>query len=85
MCLHSVNEIDGASFLDLTDSDVKSMVTKLGIVKKIRRLQLLVSSLLLLVYKLAKFRIPFPHAAALDVVLFGHESPSQFTYVDHQN
>ena len=43
MCLYSENEIDGTSFVDLTESDIKSMVTKLGIVKKIQRLQLLVS------------------------------------------
>lgn len=33
------NEIDGTGFFDLTESDVKSMVSKLGIVKKICRLQ----------------------------------------------
>ena len=36
-------EIDGSGFLDLTECDIKSLVPKLGIVKKISRLQKLVS------------------------------------------
>ena len=40
MCiLTAENEIDGAAFVDLTEADIKSMVSKLGIVKKICRLQ----------------------------------------------
>ena len=33
----SENEIDGAAFLELTESDVKGMVRPLGTVKKIMR------------------------------------------------
>jgi hypothetical protein len=33
------NEIDGAAFLELTESDVKDLVNPLGIVKKVIRLQ----------------------------------------------
>ena len=40
------NEIDGTGFFDLDESDIKSMVSKLGIVKKISRLQKLVRSTL---------------------------------------
>lgn len=42
------NEIDGTGFFDLDESDIKSMVSKLGIVKKISRLQKSVSILLLI-------------------------------------
>ena len=45
MChyLHYVDEeTDGAGFLDLTEADIKSLVPKLGIVKKLCRLQNLV-------------------------------------------
>ena len=36
-------KIDGSGFLDLTEGDIKSLVSKLGIVKKISHLQKLVS------------------------------------------
>ena len=45
---YSENEIDGPGFFDLTELDIKSMVPKLGIVKKICRLQ--VSSVSLFQY-----------------------------------
>ena len=32
------NEIDGTAFLELTDADIKGLVPKLGVVKKICRL-----------------------------------------------
>lgn len=33
------NEVDGESFLDLAESDITEMVSKIGLVKRIRRLQ----------------------------------------------
>ena len=38
------NEIDGASFLELTETDIKEIVKPLGIVKKILRLKRKVSA-----------------------------------------
>ena len=32
-------DIDGAAFIDLSEADIKSLVPKLGMVKKIARLQ----------------------------------------------
>ena len=40
---YSENEIDGDCFLELTESDIKGLVPKLGLVKKICRLQASVS------------------------------------------
>ena len=37
------NEIDGATFLELTESEIKGLVPKLGLAKKICRLQCSVS------------------------------------------
>lgn len=40
LCLNITEEdIDGAAFLELSEADIKSMVPKLGMVKKIARLQ----------------------------------------------
>ena len=33
------NEVDGESFLDLAESDITEMVSKIGLVKRIRQLQ----------------------------------------------
>ncbi len=33
------NEVDGEAFRDLSEADVKSLVSKLGLVKKILRLK----------------------------------------------
>ena len=43
--LHNLleNEIDGITFLELTEADIKGLVPKLGVVKKIHRLQSSVS------------------------------------------
>ena len=39
LCVCLEEDIDGAAFLDLTEADIKSMVPKLGLVKKVMRLQ----------------------------------------------
>ena len=39
MIPHADNEIDGDAFLELSESDIRSLVPKLGMVKKISRLQ----------------------------------------------
>ena len=39
MCVTVNEEIDERTFLDLSEEDIKSMTPKLGIVKKILRLQ----------------------------------------------
>lgn len=39
MYIRPDNEIDGQGFLDLTEADVKGLVSKLGVVKKILRLK----------------------------------------------
>lgn len=39
MMFFLANEIDGQAFVDLSESDVKTMTSKLGLVKKIMRLK----------------------------------------------
>ena len=39
LCANADNEIDGETFLELTESEIKSLVSKLGVFKKIMRLK----------------------------------------------
>ena len=40
MCHSSLeNEIDGEAFVDLSEADIKSIVAKVGLVKKLQRIQ----------------------------------------------
>ena len=43
------NDVDGEAFLDLLESDIKSIVPKLGLVKKILRVQKVSGSTILFV------------------------------------